>query len=133
MGGPAGSTETIALEKSVKAFNDPNGKFLAFQSQADVFLALSQKQIDATYTTTTVATDVIKSGKYPGLKVVGDAPMDPDFTSLIVLRDEQGLLNYLNLFINQQVRTGRYKELYEKWIGKEAGEVPSLTVTGVYR
>ncbi|AYG57536.1 transporter substrate-binding domain-containing protein [Rhizobium jaguaris] len=133
VGGPAGSYETIGLENAVKAFNDPKGEFRAFQSQADVFLALSQKQIDATWTTSTVATEIIKSGKYPGLKIVGNAPIDPDYTSLIVLRDEQGLINYLNLFINRQVRSGRYKELYEKYIGTQAGPTPALTATGVYR
>lgn len=133
VGGPAGSYETIGLENAVKGFNDPNGQFRAFQSQADVFLALSQKQIDATWTTSTVATEIIKSGKYPGLKIIGNAPIDPDYTSLISLREEQGLINYLNLFINRQVRSGRYKELYDKWIGKEAGEAPSLAATGVYR
>lgn len=133
VGGPAGSYETIGLEKAIKDFNDPKGQFRAFQSQADVFLALSQKQIDATWTTSTVASEIIKSGKYPGLKIIGNAPIDPDYVSLITLRDEQGLINYLNLFINRQVRSGRYEELYEKFIGKEAGAAPELTVPGVYR
>lgn len=133
VGGPAGSYETIGLENAVKDYNDPKGQFRAFQSQADTLLALSQGQIDATWATSTVAADAVKSGKYPGFKVVGNAPILPDYTALITLREEQGLINYLNLFVNQQVRTGRYKELYEKWIGKEAGEAPSLTVTGVYR
>ena len=63
--------------------------------------------------------------------VKGDAPYVTDYVSLIGLRQEQGLLNYLNLFVNQQVRTGRYKELYDKWVG--GGEAPDLTVKGVYR
>ncbi len=133
VGGPAGSYETIGLENAVKELNDPQGKFRAFQSQADTLLALSQGQIDATWATNTVASDIVKSGKYPGLKIVGNAPILPDYTALITLREEQGFINYLNLFVNQQVRTGRYKELYEKWIGKEVGDVPSLTVQGVYR
>ena len=133
VGGPAGSYETIGLEGAVKAFNDPKGRFRAFQSQADVFLALGQKQIDATWTTSTVAAEIIKSGKYPGLKVVGNAPIDADYTSLITLRDEQWFINYLNLFINREVRSGRYRELYNKWIGTEAGEAPNLTAPGVYR
>ena len=41
------------------------------------------------------------------------------------------ITNYLNLFVNQQVRTGRYQELYGKWVG--GGEAPDLTVKGVYR
>ena len=40
------------------------------------------------------------------------------------------MLNYLDLFINQQVRTGRYQELYEKWVG---GDAPDLTVPKAYR
>ena len=62
--------------------------------------------------------------------MVGEAPFDIDYVSLITLREEYGLINYLNLFVNQQVRTGRYKELYDKWVG---GERPNLTVPGVYR
>jgi polar amino acid transport system substrate-binding protein len=54
-----------------------------------------------------------------------------DYVALIGLRQEQGLLNYLNLFVNQQVRTGRYQELYDKWVG--GGTAPDLTVKGVYR
>ncbi len=50
---------------------------------------------------------------------------------MLALREEQGLINYMNLFINQQVRTGRYAELYKKWVGE--GEPADLTIKGVYR
>jgi polar amino acid transport system substrate-binding protein len=40
------------------------------------------------------------------------------------------MLNYLDLFINQQVRSGRYQELYDKWVG---GTAPKLTIDNVYR
>jgi ABC-type amino acid transport substrate-binding protein len=39
------------------------------------------------------------------------------------------LIHYLNLFVNQQVRSGRYAELYEKWV---TGKPVDLTVPGVY-
>jgi ABC-type amino acid transport substrate-binding protein len=133
VGGPAGAYETLALDASVKGFNDPNGKMLTFQSQSDTFLALGQKQIDATYTTSTIATAIIQSGKYPGLKIVGDAPVDADYCAILVQRHEQGLLNYVNLFLNRQVRSGRYAELYKKWVGTEGGPAPDLSVAGVYR
>jgi polar amino acid transport system substrate-binding protein len=32
--------------------------------------------------------------------------------------------------VNQQVRTGRYAELYKKWVGE--GKAPDLTIPGVY-
>jgi polar amino acid transport system substrate-binding protein len=63
-------------------------------------------------------------------KIAGDAPYPIDYVSLIALRQEFGMLNYLDLFINQQVRSGRYQELYDKWVG---GTAPTLTIDGVYR
>jgi ABC-type amino acid transport substrate-binding protein len=130
VGSTAGTYEAIALEKDVKAWNDPKGSFHPYQSQADVFLALSQGQIDATDVTSTVASAIVQSGKYPNLEITGDAPYEKDYVALIALRGEQGVLNYLNLFISHQVRTGRYQELYKKWVG--AGSPPDLTISGVY-
>ncbi|WP_062219748.1 ABC transporter substrate-binding protein [Aureimonas sp. D3] len=128
VGATAGTYEAIALEKQVKAWG--TGTFRPYQTQADVFLALSQGQLDATVSTSTVAQANVKTGNFPGISVVGKAPFDIDYVALFTNREEYGMINYLNLFINQQVRTGRYKELYEKWVG---GEAPSLTVPGVYR
>ena len=64
------------------------------------------------------------------ITVVGFAPFDTDYVALFAKRDEYGFLNYLDLFVNQQVRTGRYDELYEKWVG---GEVPKLMVPNAHR
>jgi hydroxyproline transporter system substrate-binding protein len=128
VGSVGGTYEGIALEGNVKTWGE--GEFRPYQTQADVFLALSQGQIDATVVTSTVASSIVQSGKYEGLVIKGDAPYLPDYVSLIGLRQEYGLLNYLDLFINQQVRTGRYQELYEKWVG---GQAPNLTVDKVYR
>jgi ABC-type amino acid transport substrate-binding protein len=129
-GSVTGTYEAIALEKDVKKWNDPKGSFRAYQTQADVFLALSQGQIEATVVTSTVASATVKAGKYKDLQIGGDAPYDLDYVALIALRQEYGLLNYLNLFVNQQSRTGRAQELYEKWVG---GTMPDLTIKGVYR
>ena len=32
--------------------------------------------------------------------------------------------------VNQQVRSGRYQELFDKWVG---GEAPDLTIAKAYR
>ena len=60
----SGTFEAIALEKDVKKWNDPKGSFRAYQTQADVFLALAQGQIEATVVTSTVAAATVKSGKF---------------------------------------------------------------------
>lgn len=128
VGAVAGTYEAIALEAQVDEWGE--GAFRPYQTQADVFLALSQGQLDATVSTSTVAQANVKSGNFEGISVVGKAPFDTDYVALFAKRDEYGLLNYLDLFVNQQIRTGRYAELYEKWIG---GDLPDLTVPGAYR
>lgn len=128
VGATAGTYEAIALEEAIVGWGA--GEFRPYQTQSDVFLALSQGQIDATVSTSTVAQANVQSGNFPGISVVGPAPFDTDYVSLFTLREEYGLINYLNLFISQQVRTGRYAELYDTWIG---GELPNLTIDGVYR
>ena len=128
VGAVAGTYEAIALEKQVTEWGE--GSFRPYQTQADVFLALSQGQLDATVSTSTVAMANVKTGNFPGVSVVGKAPFDTDYVALFTNRDEYGLINYLDLFVNQQIRTGRYAELYEKWVG---GELPSLTVPNAYR
>jgi polar amino acid transport system substrate-binding protein len=130
-GSVSGTFEALALEGDVKKWADPKGSFRGYQTQADVFLALSQGQIEATVVTSTVAAAIIKEGKYKGFVMTGTAPYVTDYVSLIALRQDQGFINYLNLFVNQQVRTGRYKELWDKWVG--LGDAPNLTVPGVYR
>jgi ABC-type amino acid transport substrate-binding protein len=127
VGNTSGTFEAIALEKSVKDWG--NGSFRAYQNQNDTILAVAQGHIDATVVTNTVAASTLKSGKYKGLKIAGDAPYVIDYVSLAAKRNEYGLIHYLNLFVNQQVRTGRYAELYEKWVG---GKPVNLTVPGVY-
>ena len=129
VGATAGTYEAIWLEEKVAEWGE--GQFRPYQNQADVFLALSQGQLDATVSTVEVAEANVASGNFPGIRIVDKAPMVPDYVALITLREEYGLINYMNLFINQQVRTGRYAELYAKWVGE--GEPADLTVTGVYR
>lgn len=129
VGSVSGTYEGIQLEEFITA-QDAGGSFRPYQTQADVFLALSQGQIEATVVTNTVAQATISTGNFEGFVVTGTAPYITDYVALIALRSEYGLIDYLDLFVNQQVRTGRYAELFEKWVG---GEVPDLTVPGVYR
>lgn len=127
VGNSSGSYEAIALEKDVKSWG--TGSFRSYQTMNDTLLAVAQGHIDASVVTNTVAASAIKSGKYKGLKIAGNAPYTIDYVSLASKRNEYGLTHYLNLFVNQQVRSGRYAELYEKWVG---GKAVNLTIPGVY-
>ncbi|CAM3781505.1 putative histidine-binding protein [Pseudomonas reidholzensis] len=129
LGNTSGTFEALALEKDVKSWG--TGSFRAYQSQNDTILAVAQGHIEATVVTNTVAAATLKSGKYKNLKVAGNAPYVVDFVSLGAKRNEYGLINYLNLFINQQVRTGRYQELFVKWVGTDI-PTTDLTVPQVY-
>ena len=118
LGSVAGTFEAILLEDDMKTWGS-SSTFQGFQGQ-----------IDATVVTSTVAFATVNSGNFTNLKVAGDAPYPIDYVSLIGLRSEYGLLNYLNLFVNHQIRSGRYQELYNKHVGE--GQAPNLTISGVY-
>ena len=55
-------------------------------------------------------------------------PWTTDFTSVVGPRKDFGWLNYLNLFVTHQVRSGRYQELWGQFVG---GDAPELRIPGV--
>lgn len=110
-------------------WSDANGRYVSFQSENESFLAVSQGQVDAVIVTDTAAANVVNSDKYGDLKLGPVAPFGADYVGMMTLRQEYGWINYLNLFINRQIRSGRFDELYAKWIG---GEPPALDIPGVY-
>lgn len=127
VGDTAGTYEGLALKAQMEKWGD--GSYRGYQTQNDTLLAVAQGHIDAALVSNTVAASTIKSGKYKGLRVAGLAPLEKDYVSLAAKRSEYGLINYLNLFVNHQVRSGRYAELYKKWVG---GDLPELKIPGVY-
>jgi len=128
LGNTASTYEEVALKADIEKWG--GGSYRSYQSQNDTVLAVTQGHIEATVLTDFLAQMMIQSGNYPGLKVGGYAPYTPDFYGIATLREEYGLINYLNLFIHLQVRNGRYAELYKKWFG---GEPTDLTMPLVYR
>jgi len=108
---------------------DAKGKYTSFQSENESFLAVKQGQVDAIIVTDTVAANNIKSGKFGGITAGPVAPFGADIVGMMTKRKEFGWINYLNIFINRQVRSGRYQEIYAKYVG---GTAPDLTSVGVY-
>jgi polar amino acid transport system substrate-binding protein len=54
------------------------------------------------------------------MEICCEVPNFTDWISIAVNRGEQGLRDWINLFIFYQVDSGRFAELYQKWFGREA-------------
>ncbi|RWC61803.1 MAG: transporter substrate-binding domain-containing protein [Mesorhizobium sp.] len=131
VGAVIGNTqETNFLAYKEKVWGDGfTGTYTSFQNENEAYVALEQGQVDAIVVTAIAVHNLLESGKYPDTEAGPMTPYLPDVVSMMTIRQEYGWLNYLNLFINQQVRTGRFDEVYKKWIG---GEIPKLTIDRVY-
>lgn len=130
VGAAVGTTyESEFLAYKEKNWSGAKGKYTSFQSENESFLAVKQGQVDAIIVTDTVAANNIKSAKFGEISLGPVAPFGADIVGMMTKRKEFGWLNYLNIFINRQVRSGRYQEIYSKYVG---GEAPDLTSKGVY-
>ena len=101
--------------------------YQGYQSENEVFLAVAQGKADAGITTNTAVKPI--SEQYETVIPGPRMPWTTDYTSVVAPRKDFGWINYLNLFITQQVRNGRYQELWGQYVG---GEAPELRIPGVY-
>lgn len=101
--------------------------YQSYQSENEVFLAVSQGKADAGITTNTAVLPVTQ--KYDTVIAGPRMPWTTDYTSVAGPRKDISWLNYLNLFITHQARSGRYEELWNKYVG---GDAPELKIPGVY-
>lgn len=130
VGAAVGTTyESEFISYKEKNWSGSKGKYVSFQSENESFLAVKQGQVDAIIVTDTVAANNLKSGKFEGVTSGPVAPFGADIVGMMTKRKEFGWINYLNIFINRQVRSGRYQEIYSKYVG---GTAPDLTSLGVY-
>jgi len=100
--------------------------YQGYQSENEVFLAVAQGKADAGITTNTAVLPVTQ--KYKNLIAGPRMPWGTDYTSVVGPRKDVTWLNYLNLFVTHQVRSGRYQELWGKYVG---GQAPDLRIPGV--
>ena len=103
------------------------GNYQGYQSENEVFLAVAQGKADAGITTNTTVLPITQ--KFDTVIAGPRMPWGTDYTSVVGPRMDVTWLNYLNLFVTQQVRSGRYQELWGKFVG---GEAPELRIPGVY-
>ena len=102
------------------------GNYQGYQSENEVFLAVAQGKADAGITTNTAVLPITQ--QYDTIIAGPRMPWGTDYTSVVGSRTDVTWLNYLNLFITHQVRSGRYAELWGKYVG---GEAPALVIPGV--
>jgi hydroxyproline transporter system substrate-binding protein len=100
--------------------------YQGYQSENEVFLAVAQGKADIGITTNTAVKPIVD--KYDTIIAGPRMPWTTDYTSVVGPRKDVSWLNYLNLFVTHQVRSGRYAELWAKYVG---GEAPELRIPGV--
>lgn len=101
--------------------------YQGYQSENEVFLAVAQGKADAGITTNTAVKPIAE--QYDTIIAGPRMPWTTDYTSVVGPRTDFGWLNYLNLFVTHQVRSGRYQELWGKYVG---GDAPELRIPGVF-
>ncbi|WP_038014129.1 transporter substrate-binding domain-containing protein [Terasakiella pusilla] len=100
--------------------------YQGYQSENEVFLAVAQGKADVGLTTNTAVKPVVD--QYETVIAGPRMPWTTDYTSVVGPRKDVSWLNYLNLFVTHQVRSGRYAELWGKYVG---GDAPELRIPGV--
>lgn len=100
--------------------------YQGYQSENEVFLAVAQGKADVGITTNTAVLPITQ--QYDTIIAGPRMPWTTDYTSVVGPRTDVTWLNYLNLFVTHQVRSGRYAELWNKFVG---GEAPELRIPGV--
>ncbi|WP_114285136.1 transporter substrate-binding domain-containing protein [Candidatus Halocynthiibacter alkanivorans] len=100
--------------------------YQSYQSENEVFLAVAQGRADVGITTNTAVAPI--TSQYDSLIPGPRMPWTTDYTSVVGPREDVTWLNYLNLFVTHQVRSGRYAELWDNFVG---GDAPELRIPGV--
>ena len=100
--------------------------YQGYQSENEVFLAVTQGKADIGLTTNTTVLPITQ--QYYNILAGPRMPWTTDYTSVVAKRQDVTWLNYLNLFVTHQVRSGRYQALWGKYVG---GDAPELRIPGV--
>ena len=124
----AGAVGTVPEQEWLKIAAEwgEENLYQGYQSENEVFLAVAQGKADIGITTNTAVLPVTQ--QYDTVLAGPRMPWTTDYTSVVGRREDVSWLNYLNLFITHQVRSGRYQELWGRYVG---GEAPELRIPGV--
>ena len=124
-----GAAATTLQEKEFLARTESWGDerdYTSFPDEEAVFKALIDGDIDAAIVTNTEIPSLLAEND---TLVAGPRmPWPADVTAVAGPRLDVSWLNYLNLFVVNQVRYGRYEDLWTTYVG---GNAPDLTIPGV--
>ncbi len=124
-----GTTGEVAFLKDLQKWGGGT-THIAYGSNAEQFLALSQGKVDAIVESTAIFGEYVKGKGKGKIKVCCSVTTAPsDWTGLMVSRKDQGLLNWVNLFVWHQWKNGRTDELYRRWFGYPA---PGMAYSGIH-
>jgi ABC-type amino acid transport substrate-binding protein len=113
------SAQGSTSERNLDRFA-PNAQKVLFAGYAECVTALKQGRADAVSTD-----DIILMGfadQDPDLKVVGDRFTDEPY-GLGIAKTSTGFLEFVNAELRKMKQDGRWKQIYQKWLGK-FGPVP---------
>lgn len=130
VGGVTGTTTEAVMLAGLQGWGGGKDKYTGYGSEIDSYLALSQGKVDGLVVSNTVGSVLGKTAQFRNLVVAGPTPSQADLCAIAVNKRDGELLHWVNLFLWQQTRSGRYAELYNKYFG--LGTPPALTADGTY-
>lgn len=114
-----GTTPEIEYLKHCKTWSE-GCKHQSYSSNGDQLLAFQQGKAEVMIEADAFLIELMKTDQGKNMAICCEVPDFTDWISIAVNRGEQGLRDWINLFIFYQVDTGRFDELYTKWFGREA-------------
>lgn len=118
--------KTIAVQIGTTGANQaaeiPGTDISTFDSAPLALQELSNGNADAVINDAPVTLDAIASGNLQGLKVVGEL-ITEEFYGIAMPKDSPNV-EVVNNALGELIENGTYQEIYDKWFGAEAPELP---------
>ena len=105
-----GTTGEVAFLNDFETWEDQGTTHISYGSNAEQFLALQQGKVDAIIESTAIFGEYLKGPGKGKIEICCDYSSAPsDWTGLMVRRNEQGFLNWVNLFVWHQWKERPYR------------------------
>ena len=123
VGATRGTTNLEALEKVVEKGIIKPKDLIITESHPKGFFALKTKKIDAYFTDSSLLMGLKMKAEHPENYVIIPESIHAEPYAFPVREGDSDFLDFVNNFIIWTLVTGKYYEIYDKWMGPES-EVP---------